>query len=148
MLATLERIEIIESAEALGELIRETDIAERYRHYYHKLQEDANTRKKIAAFVKMKELYEDVQRFGRYHPEYKEIMRKTRELKREMDLDENVANFRKAENDLQALLDQISVIVSHAVSANIKVDTGNPFFDKGSSCSGGCGTGSGCGCSA
>ncbi|GIN19057.1 MAG TPA: regulator [Bacillus bacterium] len=148
MLATLERIEIIENAETLGEIIHQTDIAERYRFYYHKLQEDASTRKKIAAFVKMKELYEDVQRFGRYHPEYKEIMRKTRELKREMDLDENVANFRKAENDLQSLLDQISVIIGHAVSANIKVDTGNPFFDKGSSCSGGCGTGAGCGCSA
>ncbi|VEF48520.1 regulatory protein [Bacillus freudenreichii] len=148
MLATLERIKIIENAETLGEIIRETDIAERYRFYYHKLREDLNTRQKIEAFVKMKELYEDVQRFGRYHPEYKEITRKTRELKREMDLDDNVANFRKAENDLQSLLDQVSVIVGQAVSANIKVAAGNPFFDTGSSCGGGCGTGGGCGCSA
>ncbi|WP_313428902.1 YlbF family regulator [Siminovitchia terrae] len=148
MLATLESIEIIENAEMLGKIIQETNIAERYRFYYHKLQEDSTTRRKIAEFVKMKELYEDVQRFGRYHPEYKQIMTKTRELKREMDLDENVANFRKAENDLQSLLDQISVIISQAVSNSIKVDTGNPFFDTGSSCSGGCGTGAGCGCSA
>lgn len=148
MLATLERIQIIEYAEKLGQFIQETDIAERYRFYYHKLQEDHNTSRKITAFVKMKELYEDVQRFGRYHPEYKQIMRKTRELKREMDLDENVANFRKAENELQSLLDQISLIISHAVSVNIKVNTGNPFFDTGSSCSGGCGTGGSCGCSA
>ncbi|RST75379.1 YlbF family regulator [Siminovitchia acidinfaciens] len=148
MLATLERIKIIENAETLGKIIRETDIAERYRFYYHKLREDLSTRQKIEAFVKMKELYEDVQRFGRYHPEYKEITRKTRELKREMDLDDNVANFRKAENDLQSLLDQVSVIVGQAVSANIKVAAGNPFFDTGSSCGGGCGTGGGCGCSA
>ncbi len=148
MLATLESIKIIENAETLGELIQETNVAERYRFYYHKLQEDSNTRRKIAEFVKMKELYEDVQRFGRYHPEYKQIMTKTRELKREMDLDENVANFRKAENDLQSLLDQISVILSQAVSDSIKVNTGNPFFDTGSACSGGCGTGAGCGCSA
>lgn len=148
MLATLERVKIIENAEMLSEYIRETDIAERYRLYYHKLREDLNTRKKIAAFVKMKDLYEDVQRFGRYHPEYKEIMRKTRELKREMDMDDNVANFRKAENELQSLLDEVSSIVGRAVSPNIKIAAGNPFFDTGSSCGGGCGTGGGCGCSA
>ena len=52
----------------------------------------------------MKEQYEDVQRFGKYHPDYKTIMKEIRRLKREMDLDENVSEFRKAENDLQSLL--------------------------------------------
>jgi len=96
----------------------------------------------------MKELYADVQRFGRYHPDYKEIMIKTRERKREMDLDENVANFRRAETELQTLLDEISLIIGRSVSEHIKVPTGNPFFDSGSSCGGGCGSGGACGCSA
>ena len=60
----------------------------------------------------------------------------------------NVAAFRKAENALQDILDQISVIVGKSVSPHIKVPTGNPFFDAGSSCSGGCGSGGGCSCSA
>ena len=148
LLATLERIRVLEKAERLGEMINHTDIAEKYRFYYNKLQQDEKTRDKIRAFSNMKELYEEVQRFGRYHPEYKEVMTKTRELKREMDMDENVALFRRAENELQSLLDEISVLVSHAVSKNIKVATGNPFFDTGGSCGGGCGTGGGCGCSA
>ncbi len=96
----------------------------------------------------MKDLYEDVQRFGRYHPDYKEIMVKTRERKREMDLDENIANFRRVENELQSLLDEVSVMIARSVSEQIKVPTGNPFFETGSSCGGSCGSGSGCGCSA
>ncbi|HEY4553760.1 MAG TPA: YlbF family regulator, partial [Bacillaceae bacterium] len=141
-------IEIIEKAEWIAEMVISSDAAERYRFFYHILHNDPVTRKKIAAFVKMKDLYEDVQRFGRYHPDYKRIMKETRELKREMDLDENVANFRRAEMELQTLLDQISVLIGKSVSDHIKVPTGNPFFDSGSSCGGGCGTGGGCGCSA
>ncbi|MFS0645059.1 YlbF family regulator [Siminovitchia sp. 179-K 8D1 HS] len=148
MLATLERVEIIEKAEMLGKMINATDIAEKYRFYYHKLHQDKTTKEKIEAFVKMKEIYEEVQRFGRFHPDYKQIMKKVRELKRDMDLDENVANFRKAENEIQSILDEISMLIGKAVSANIKVATGNPFFEAGSACGGGCGTGGGCGCSA
>ncbi|MBS4207742.1 YlbF family regulator [Bacillus sp. FJAT-50079] len=148
MLATVERIQIIEEAEMIGNWINESAVADTYRFFYHKLQTDAETREKIAAFVKMKDLYDDVQRFGRYHPDYKQIMTETRIRKREMDMDENVANFRRAENDLQSLLDEISTLIGRSVSEHIKVPTGNPFFDSGSSCSGGCGTGGGCGCSA
>lgn len=130
MLATLERVKIIETAEMLGNMINATDIADKYRFYYHKLHQDGRTKAKIEAFVKMKEVYEDVQRFGRYHPDYKQVMRKVRELKRDMDLDENVANFRKAENEIQSILDEISMLIGKAVSANIKVATGNPFLKQ------------------
>ncbi|CAM4043929.1 YlbF family regulator [Lederbergia lenta] len=148
MLATIESIKLVEKAEMIGESIIASDIAKDYRHFYHKLQSDPETRKKIAEFVKMKDHYEDVQRFGRFHPDYKQIMTDTRLRKREMDMDENVANVRKAETELQSLLDEVSTLIGRSVSEHIKVPTGNPFFDSGSSCSGGCGTGGGCGCSA
>lgn len=146
LLATLERIEIMELAERLGEMINQTDIADEYRLYYNRLQTDAMTRQKIDAFVKMKDRYDEVQRFGRYHPDYMHVLRKTRELKREMDMDENVAKFRRIENNLQSLLDEVSKKVGQAVSDHVKIAAGNPFFET--SCGGGCGTGGGCGCSA
>jgi len=148
MLATVESISIIESAEKIGEQIIQSEIADKYRYYYNKMQNDEETQRKISNFLEMKDLYEDVQRFGRYHPDYKNILIQTRERKREMDLDENVANFRKAETELQALLDEISMLIARSVSEHIKVPTGNPFFETGSSCSGGCGSGGSCGCSA
>ena len=146
MLATLERIELLESADHLAKMVLDSEIAEQYRKCLYKLKNDQESQRKIRRFASLKELYEEVQRFGKYHPDYKRIMSQIRESKREMDLDPFVADFKIAENDLQQLLDEISVLVAGAVSSHIKVPTGNPFFDQ-SSHGGGCGSGGSCGCS-
>ncbi|MEG9296534.1 YlbF family regulator [Mangrovibacillus sp. Mu-81] len=147
MLATIERMEILDSADELSQWILHSDVAENYRKSLYKLRNSNDTQRKIQVFTRMKESYEEVQRFGRYHPDYKTVMKDIRELKRDMDLDDNVAEFRRAENELQDLLDKVSLIIGHSVSKNVKVPSGNPFF-SGSSCGGGCGTGGSCGCSA
>jgi cell fate (sporulation/competence/biofilm development) regulator YlbF (YheA/YmcA/DUF963 family) len=147
VLATIERMEILDSADELSQWILNSDVAENYRKSLYKLRNNIDTQRKIQKFSRMKESYEEVQRFGRYHPDYKTVMKEIRELKRDMDLDDNVAEFRRSENELQDLLDKVSQIIGHSVSKNVKVPTGNPFF-SGSSCGGGCGTGGSCGCSA
>src|SRR5213595_2094340 len=148
MLATSERIELLERAEGLAKMILKSDVAEQYRICLYKLKNNEESQRKINHFVSLKDLYEEVQRFGKYHPDYKRVMLQIRESKREMDLDSYVAEFRVAENNLQSLLDEISVQLGGAVSKHIKVPTGNPFFDTGSSCGGGCGSGGSCSCSA
>lgn len=147
MLATLERMEILGQSEQLSNMILQSDIVEYYYSCLYNIKRNKETQRRIKAFANAKELYEEVQRFGRYHPDYQRVMKSIRELKREMDMDEHVAEFKKAENDLQALLDEISVIVGRSVSEKIKVPTGDPFFDSSSSCGGGCGSGGNCGCS-
>ncbi len=147
MLATIERIELLDKADELVQMVLNSDIAENYRQCLYRVKSSKETQAKITSFVKMKERYEEVQRFGRYHPDYKEVMGQIRVLKREVDLDDFVAEFKKAENDLQGLLDEISVLIGRSVSESVKVPTGNPFFDTGSSCGGGCGSGGSCGCS-
>ena len=143
MLATLERIELLEHAEDLAQMVLKSDIAEQYQICLYKMQNNKETQLKINRFSSLKELYEEVQRFGKYHPDYKRVMMQIREAKREMDLDPIVADFKLAENDLQTLLDEISKFVGGAVSQHIKVPSGNPFFETGHSC----GTGGSCGCS-
>jgi len=145
LLATMEQLEILSQSEELARMIIDSEIVEQYILARKKMLSNKETQKKIQHFVQLKELYEDVQRYGKYHPDYKEIMTKVRLAKREMDLDDNVAEFRRAENDLQTLLDEISLIIGKSVSEHVKVPTGNPFFE--SSCSGGCGSGGSCGCS-
>ncbi|WP_338753877.1 YlbF family regulator [Bacillus sp. FJAT-52991] len=146
--ATLEKIRTMEQAEQLGKMILLSDIAEKYQACYSLLYTTPETSEKIKRFSSLKSLYEEVQRFGRYHPDYSRVMKEIREIKRDMDLDENVAAFRVAEKELQTLLDEISMLLGRSVSESIKVPTGNPFFSTGSSCGGGCGSGGGCGCSA
>ncbi|MGG5253066.1 YlbF family regulator [Neobacillus sp. SM06] len=148
MLATTERVELLEYAEDLAKKILQSDLAEQYHICLYKLQSSDEAQRKIRHFVRLKDQYDEVQRFGKYHPDYKRVMSQIREAKREMDLDPYVAAFKMAENDLQSLLDQVSVLVGGAVSKHIKVPTGNPFFDTSSSCSSGCGSGGACGCSA
>ncbi|WP_174733810.1 YlbF family regulator [Mesobacillus harenae] len=148
MLATLERLALIEEAEYLVQMILQSEEAEQYRDRLYKLKNSKESQQKIYSFTVMKERYEEVQRFGRYHPDYKVVMMEVRTLKRELDMDPNVAEFKKAENELQSILDEVSMVIGRSVSEHIKVPTGNPFFDTGSSCGGSCGTGGGCGCSA
>jgi cell fate (sporulation/competence/biofilm development) regulator YlbF (YheA/YmcA/DUF963 family) len=148
MIATLERLELINQAEELAKMILQSELAEEYRRCYYRLKQDKEAQEMIQRFTKLKEKYEEVQRFGKYHPNYHEVMKEVREVKRKLDLHESVAAFKKAENALQSLLDEISVLIGKAVSEQIKVPTGNPYFDSIAGCSGGCGTGGRCGCRA
>ncbi|MFD2443398.1 YlbF family regulator [Bacillus sp. CGMCC 1.16607] len=147
MLATSERILLLDHSVELAEWIIQSDIVEQYQISLYKLRANKESQRKITAFNRLKDRYEEVQRFGKYHPDYKVIMTQIRDVKREMDLDDHVAEFKQAENDLQRLLDEVSMIVGKSVSEHVKVPTGNPFFDSSSGCSGGCGSGGSCGCS-
>ncbi len=146
MLATLESVQILDTAERIAKMILNSDVVENYRQCLYKMKTSSETQKKIERFTKLKEQYEYVQRFGRYHPDYQTIMKEPRLAKREMDMDENVANFKRAETELQNLLDEISLIIGRSVSESVKVETGNPFFETKHKV--GCSTGGSCGCSA
>ncbi|KXZ14836.1 regulator [Bacillus nakamurai] len=146
MYATIESVKLQSEAEQLAGMILQSETAENYRDCYKRLREDEEAGRIIRSFMSIKEQYEDVQRFGKYHPDYREISRKMREIKRELDLNDKVADFKKAETELQSLLDEISVEIGTSVSEHVKVPTGNPYFDGLSSCGGGCGSGGGCGC--
>ncbi|PAD06312.1 YlbF family regulator [Bacillus velezensis] len=146
MYATIESVKLQSEAEQLAGMILQSETAENYRDCYKRLREDEEAGRIIRSFMSVKEQYEDVQRFGKYHPDYREISRKMREMKRELDLNDKVSEFKKAETELQSLLDEISIELGTAVSEHVKVPTGNPYFDGLSSCGGGCGSGGGCGC--
>lgn len=146
MFATTESMLLLDEADQLASLVLQSEQAVEYRRSYYKLKNDKKAQLLISQFNKTKDLYEDVQRFGKYHPDYRIISKEMRDVKRELDLNETVADFKKAENELQALLDEISIQVGQAVSKYVKVPTGNPYFDTQSSCGGGCGSGGSCGC--
>ncbi|WP_228307420.1 YlbF family regulator [Priestia sp. J2] len=148
MLTTMRTVELLDESDHVANMVLQSDVAENYRQCLYRLNKDSHAQALIAQFVKIKEQYEDVQRFGKYHPDYKTITRQVRDVKRQVDLHATIAAFKKAENELQKLLDEISVILGQAVSEHVKVPTGNPFFDTGSSCGGGCGSSGSCGCSA
>lgn len=141
MIATLEYVDILDHSEGLAEMVLKSDVTEEYQKSKIALEKDKEAQKLINAFADIKNHYEDVQRFGRYHPDYNDIMKKVRVKKREMDMNEKVAAFKVAERNLQRLLDEISEHVAYSVSDQIKVPK-----DGGALTDSGCGSGGSCGC--
>ncbi len=137
--------DIVSESMDLAEMILQSQQFQQYEAAKSALRRDIEAQEMIWEFNKRKEEYEEVQRFGKYHPDYSRVSKEVRELKRKIDLYEPVALFKKAEKELETLLNDVSLIIAHAVSKSIKVPTGNPFFDS-MSCSGGCGSGGKCGC--
>ena len=148
MMMTSEWLDILDEADVLSHMILQSEQVANYRLAYKAVYEDEALVQQIQAFQRMKDHYEDVQRFGKYHPDYHTIMKSIRVQKRELDMHEAISALRVAENDVQDLLDEVSLLIGHAVSEAVKVPVSNPFFQTGSSCGTGCGTGGGCSCSA
>lgn len=148
MIMTSDWVFILDEVDELSAMILSSEQAQNLRLAYTAVYEDADLSAKIKAFQRLKDQYEEVQRFGKYHPDYNTIMKQIRTDKRQLDLDDRVAMFKVAENDYQDLLDEISLLIGHSVSEAVKVPVSNPFLASSSSCGTGCGTGGGCSCSA
>lgn len=147
LLMTDEWIPIIEHADELTEILLSSDTVDEYLKAHRAVYTDNLLVESINEFTKMKERYEEVQRFGRYHPDYHIVMKEIRVQKRALDLNESVAALRLAENDVQYLFDEVGSIIAKSVSESVKVPVGSAFFTS-SSCGSGCGTGGSCSCSA
>lgn len=145
---TTEWVFILDTVDELSSMILSSEQAQNLRGAHLDVYSDKALVQQIATFNRMKEQYEDVQRFGKYHPDYNTIMKKIREQKRQLDLDDRIANLKIAENEFQDLLDEVSLLIGKSVSEAVKVPVSNPFYSTGSSCGSGCGTGGGCSCSA
>ncbi|MEK5531236.1 YlbF family regulator [Viridibacillus sp. FSL R5-0468] len=148
MMITSEWAQILDEVDVLGKMIRSSKEKAMLQHAYNSVYSDVELVKEIASFQRMKEQYEDVQRFGKYHPDYQTIMKSIRLQKRKLDLNDKIAALKVAENDYQDLLDEISLLIGKTVSEAVKVPVSNPFLNSGSACGSGCGTGGSCSCSA
>lgn len=143
MIASMEYVTILDYSEELGQMVLQSEVMEDYQQKKTALAADKEAQQLIKSFTNIKEHYDDIQRFGRYHPDYQEIMRKVRHTKRAMDMHHSVAEFKIAERNLQNLLDEISGYIAGSVSDSIKAPKdGAALTDSGCSC----GSGGGCGC--
>lgn len=145
MMMTSEWAFILDEVDELNAMISASALAQALQVAKDAVYQDEQLVAQIQAFQYMKEQYEDVQRFGKYHPDYSKVMKEIRQQKRALDLNDKVAQLRLAESDFQALLDEIGLLIGTSVSAAVKVDTDSLLA---SSCGTGCGTGGGCACSA
>lgn len=145
LLATVDYATLLEKTDKLTKMILQSDVIDEYKSARKQLQNDEEAQKLIAKFQRCKEEYEEVERFGRYHPDYQQIMKNIRRTKRKMDMHESVARFKVAERKVQRFLDEISEYLAKSVSDQIIVPKDELDHNTGCSSSG-CGSGGSCGC--
>lgn len=143
---TMTDVNILQESYDFSELILTSDVFNNYISIKKQVQHNSDAQEMLQHFEGLKEKYEEVQRFGKYHPDFKKITSEVRDYKRKVDTYPLIAEYKESEKELENLLNEVSQIIAHAVSSEIKVPSGNPFFDSSSSCGGGCGSGGSCGC--
>ncbi|GEK32665.1 YlbF family regulator [Kurthia sibirica] len=148
MIITSEWVMILDEVDAMNDMLQSSEVYKALQEAAHLVYSDKQLVAQINEFNDMKLQYEDVQRFGKYHPDYSKIMKSIRLQKRALDMNNHISALKIAENEFQDLLDEIGVLVGKTVSDSVKVPVSNPFFSSDSGCGGSCGTGGGCSCSA
>jgi cell fate (sporulation/competence/biofilm development) regulator YlbF (YheA/YmcA/DUF963 family) len=143
-LETVDMAELILQSHELSRMINQSREVSEYLNAKRRMEQDEEAQRLLSLFEKKKVQYEDVQRFGKYHPDYDQISKEVRQLKREIEMLNSVQAFKRAEDQLDQLLYQVGRTIADAVSGSIKVPSNNPFLEAKSS---GCGTGGSCGCS-
>ncbi|MGX0910255.1 YlbF family regulator [Staphylococcus caprae] len=141
---TEETLSILDEIENLSDMIVQSEVYQSYQHAKGYLENDDEAHLLYQAFLKSKDQYDDVMRFGKYHPDYKRIMMETRQRKRAYEMLPVVMDYKTKEVALQNLIDEVVTKIAFAVSENVKIEAGNPFFQTGHN---GCATGGSCNCS-
>lgn len=144
MIATMENMSLLDETDQLASMVIQSDLYQQYLVCKDRVAQSETAQQRIRQFQEMREKYDEVQRFGRYHPDFKTVIRRMMEIKRELDLNPLIAEYKRAEKELNDLLGQISMQFARSVSDSIKVPTGDPFFDRLHHV--GCGAGGKCGC--
>ena len=67
MIMTSEWALILDEADVLSAMILSSEQAQNLRVAYHMVYQNPSLVEQIRAFSRLKEQYEDVQRFGKYH---------------------------------------------------------------------------------
>ncbi|MFX3633354.1 MAG: YlbF family regulator [Candidatus Pristimantibacillus sp.] len=138
--SSLDMGSLLLCAYELGDWINQSAEVAEYLYWKDNVSENEQVKLVTKQFDKAKELFEECQRFGRFHPDYNSAKDKVKQIERELDEIESVRRFKLAEQAVDTMLYEVSRTIAESVSANIKVPS-----NEGTSGSG-CGGGGSCGC--
>ena len=137
---TLDMSAILMQAYDVGDMIKSSAEVADYLYWKHELERSSEVKELKALFLKKKELFEECERFGHYHPSYHDALGQVQAAQEKLDEVEAVRRFKEAEGKLDDLLYTISATIAHSVSESIKVPS-NKLLPTG----GGCASGGSCG---
>jgi len=137
---TIDMASLLLKAYDLGDTILASEPVSNYLYWKSQVDQDSDVIALQREFTKAKELFEECQRFGRFHPNYHEAKDKVKEVEAKLLDIPSVAKFKQYEQELDELLHDVSLVIARSVSETIKV----PSNEKAAG--GGCGNGGSCSC--
>lgn len=138
-----EVIDVLDQVDEVSEMILNSEIYQDYLEARQTMNADKEAHSHYQTFMQYKERYDEVMRFGKYHPDYQTVTRATRKSKRAYDMVPSVMAYKQKETELQNLVDEVITIIATSISENVKIEVGNPFFRTDMH---GCSTGGTCQC--
>ncbi|WP_373425785.1 YlbF family regulator [Paenibacillus endoradicis] len=141
-IATLDMASLLLKAYELGDTIIDSAPVANYLYWQSEVANNTEVKEIQREFNKAKELFEECQRFGRFHPNYHEAKDKVKEVEAKLQAIACVRQFKEQEQQLDELLHEVATTIARAVSETIKV----PSNEKGAGAGGGCGSGGSCSC--
>lgn len=122
----------------IGDMIKSSAEVATYLYWKQELEQCDEVQALIQQLNRKKELYEECQRFGHFHPDYHAALDEVKRIENKLDEIAVVQQFKVAEEELDDLLYQTSVTLAHAVSDSIKVPTNKLIPESGCSNGGSC----------
>lgn len=130
---------ILLQAYELSDLIEHSAEMADYLYWKQRIDEDEAVKEAVKNLEKQKQLFEECQRFGHFHPDYHAALDAAKQAQEQIDSIETVQQFKRAEDGLDDLLYTVSKTIAHAVSEVIKVPSNKLQPERG-----GCGSGGSC----
>lgn len=112
--------EVIEKTYELIEEIKSTPKYKRLMKLKEIIESDQSIRDLIQSFQKWNAKFEEVSKYGKYHPDLKQVQLSFKEAKEKLYTNIVVREYKSLENDLQKELDHISASIAQAISKKIK----------------------------
>ncbi|MDG0871325.1 YlbF family regulator [Paenibacillus thiaminolyticus] len=132
---------LLTNAYQLGDMINQSVEVAEYLYWKERMEQNAEVDRLVREFARKKELFEETERFGHFHPDYHRAKDEVMAVQAQLDAIDEVSRFKQAEKALDELLHGLSEVIAHAVSDTIKVPGNDPLPSKGcgsGGCSGGC----------
>lgn len=139
----LDMATLLMKAYDVGDLLNASQEVADYLYWKQQTEQSEDVKAIVMKLNSKKELYEETQRFGHYHPNYHAALDEVKKVEQELDQLHVVQQFKSAEERLDDLLYEVSTTLAYAVSDSIKVPSNKLITESGcasgGSCSGGCG---------
>ncbi|WP_151734774.1 YlbF family regulator ['Paenibacillus yunnanensis' Narsing Rao et al. 2020] len=137
---TVDMTEVLTYAYELGDMINQSAEVADYLYWKSRVNGNPDIQSMVRRLQAKKELFEETQRFGHFHPNYHAAKDEVAAVEKDLEQFEEVVRFKQAENALDDMLHTMSETIAFAVSDSIKVPSNDP------NPKGGCGSGGKCSC--